>query len=63
MYMHMSVDKEMKKWLSTLLKISWTNGMYMNDYIENDESIQLMYIDKDNLYGEVMSKSLSTSEF
>ena len=37
--------------------------MYMNDYNENDESIQLMYIDKDNFYGEVMSKSLSTSEF
>ena len=37
--------------------------MYMNDYNENDESIQLIYIDKDNLYGEVMSKSLSTSEF
>ena len=55
--MHLFIEKGMRGGISYIAKsYSKANNKYMIDYDSNEESIFIIYLNVNNLYGSVMSK-------
>ena len=62
--MHLFIEKGMRGGISYITKrYSKTNNKYMTDYDSSEESIYIIYLDANNLYGWGMSQYLTYGAF
>ena len=58
-YMHLFIEKEMRGGISYFARrYSKADNKYMKDYDSSKESIFIIYLNANNLYGSAMSKYL-----
>ena len=58
-YMHLFIEKEMRGGISYFVRrYSKADNKYMKDYDSSKESIFIIYLNANNLYGSRMSKYL-----
>ena len=63
-YMHLFIEKEMRGGISYFARrYSKADNKYMKDYDSSKESIFIIYLNANNLYGSAMSKYLSCGGF
>ena len=62
--MYIFFEKGMRSGVSYISnRYSKANNKYLEDYVANQESRHVIYLDANNLYDYAMSKFLSTSGF
>ena len=58
-YMHLFIEKEMRGGISYFVRrYSKADNKYMKDYDSSEESIFIIYLNANNLYGSGISKYL-----
>ena len=63
-YMHLFIEKEMRGGISYFARrYSKADNKYMKDYDSSKESIFIIYLNANNLYGSAMSKYLPCGGF
>ena len=63
-YKHLFIDKEMRGGISYFVRrYSKANHKYMKDYDSSKESIFIVYLNANNLYGSAMTKYLPYGRF
>ena len=63
-YMHLFIEKEMRGGISYFARrYSKADNKYMKDYDSSKESIFIIYLNANNLYGSAMSKYLPYGGF
>ena len=62
--MLLMIEKRIRgKLCQAIYRYAESNDKYMKDYDKNKESLYLMYLDANNLYGWTLSKKLPTNGF